>query len=434
MSLRIGKYKKTSTGINVHKLGNIISINEEKQTVFVEPNVTMGQLTATLTPLSCTLPVLPELDDLTVGGLVCGCGVETSSHKFGMFQHMCVEFEVVGADGVVRRAGEKENAELFRAMPWSHGTLGFLVGVELKIVRAKKWVKVVYEPLKGKEEMVRRTVESFGETNTAESKRKNGAERFGEEDFVESLVYSREEAVLMTGTMVDAPGTDGKVNRIGLWYKPWFFTHVAQFLTKGKSIEYIPLRDYYHRHTKSLFWEMQDIVTFGNTFLFRLFFGWLMPPHVAILKRTQTEELRKLYELHHVVQDMLVPARSMAKALDVLHEEFEVYPLWVCPMRIFASDAGFIQPARDGEEMFVDLGVYGVPKSKKFSARACVTRVEEFVRSVEGFQMLYADMFQTREEFRQMFNHTLYDKIRRELGCETAFPEVYDKVCKANRH
>ena len=81
MSLRIGKYKSTSTGITVNHLSNILEVNEAKRTVLVEPNVTMGQLTATLNPLGWTLPVLPELDDLTIGGLVCGVGVETSSHK-----------------------------------------------------------------------------------------------------------------------------------------------------------------------------------------------------------------------------------------------------------------------------------------------------------------------------------------------------------------
>ena len=40
------------------------------------------QITATLNPLGWTLPVVPELDDLTVGGLVCGVGVETSSHRY----------------------------------------------------------------------------------------------------------------------------------------------------------------------------------------------------------------------------------------------------------------------------------------------------------------------------------------------------------------
>ena len=44
-------YKTTMTGIPTHKLGNVIAIDEAKGTVFVEPNVTMGQLTATIMPL-----------------------------------------------------------------------------------------------------------------------------------------------------------------------------------------------------------------------------------------------------------------------------------------------------------------------------------------------------------------------------------------------
>ena len=67
---------------------------EKTMTVRVEPLVTMGQLTATLLPLGWTIPVVPELDDLTVGGLINGFGVETSSHKYGLFQHTCTEFEV----------------------------------------------------------------------------------------------------------------------------------------------------------------------------------------------------------------------------------------------------------------------------------------------------------------------------------------------------
>ena len=38
-----------------------------QQIVRVEPLVTMGQVTALLTSIGWTLPVLPELDDLTVG-------------------------------------------------------------------------------------------------------------------------------------------------------------------------------------------------------------------------------------------------------------------------------------------------------------------------------------------------------------------------------
>jgi hypothetical protein len=42
----------------------------------------------------------------------------------------------------------------------------------------------------------------------------------------------------------------------------------------------------------------------------------------------------------------------------------------------------------------------------------------------DSFQMLYADSYMTKEEFRQMFDHTMYDRLRSQLKCTDAFPEV----------
>ena len=35
---------------------------------------------------------------------------------------------------------------------------------------------------------------------------------------------------------------------------------------------------------------------------------------------------------------MLVPVKDLDQSLDVFHEHFQVYPLWLCPMRIPAWD------------------------------------------------------------------------------------------------
>lgn len=47
--------------------------------------------------------------------------------------------------------------------------------------------------------------------------------------------------------------------------------------------------------------------------------------------------------------------------------------------------------------------------------------------------MMYADTYTTREEFRAMFDHTLYDQMRLKYEAIDAFPEVYDKVCRSAR-
>jgi delta24-sterol reductase len=245
---------------------------------------------------------------------------------------------------------------------WSYGTLGFIVCAELKIIPAKKYVRLEYTP---------------HTSQAAYCQHFEDASRNMANDFVEALVYTRDTAVVMVGNMTDDCEAD-KANPIGRYYKPWFFKHVETYLaTKQGGVEYIPLRDYFHRHTRSIFWELQDIIPFGNNPLFRLLCGWMVPPKISLMKLTETETTRRLYEEHHVVQDMLVPISTLAESIDVFHREFDVYPLWLCPMAVYSTGyeehGGFLHPARnpDGslEEMFVDIGAYGNPQVKKYAGQ-----------------------------------------------------------------
>ena len=42
--------------------------------------------------------------------------------------------------------------------------------------------------------------------------------------------------------------------------------------------------------------------------------------------------------------------------------------------------------------------------------------------------MLYADIFQTRDEFEAMFDHRGYRQLRQKYGAVGAFPEVFEKM------
>ncbi|XP_064445140.1 delta(24)-sterol reductase isoform X2 [Mirounga angustirostris] len=369
VSLRVGKYKKTHKNIMIN-LMDILEVDTKKQIVRVEPLVTMGQVTALLTSIGWTLPVLPELDDLTVGGLIMGTGIESSSHKYGLFQHICTAYELVLADGSFVRCTPSENSDLFYAVPWSCGTLGFLVAAEIRIIPAKKYVRLRFEPVWG--------LEAICDKFTRESQRL-------ENHFVEGLLYSLDEAVIMTGVMTDQAEPS------------------------------------------------KDIIPFGNNPIFRYLFGWMVPPKISLLKLTQGETLRKLYEQHHVVQDMLVPMKCLSQAVHTFHNDIHVYPIWLCPF-ILPSQPGLVHPKGDEAELYVDIGAYGEPRVKHFEARSCMRQLEKFVRSVHGFQMLYADCYMSREEFWEMFDGSLYHRLRERLGCQDAFPEVYDKICKAARH
>ena len=75
--------------------------------------------------------------------------------------------------------------------------------------------------------------------------------------------------------------------QVGWWFKPWFYQHAETCLKKGEFVEYIPTREYYHRHTRCLYWEGKLILPFADQFWFRYLLGWMMPPKVSFLKATQ---------------------------------------------------------------------------------------------------------------------------------------------------
>lgn len=88
----------------------------------------------------------------------------------------------------VDSALQSENSDLFYAVPWSCGTLGFLVAAEIRIIPAKKYVKLSFEPVRG--------LEAICNKFKHESQQQ-------ENHFVEGLLYSLDEAVIMTGVMTD---------------------------------------------------------------------------------------------------------------------------------------------------------------------------------------------------------------------------------------
>lgn len=61
-----------------------------------------------------------------------GFGVETSSHKYGLFQHICEQFEVALPGGVIETCSKTHNEEMFYTIPWSYGTIGFLLSAVIR--------------------------------------------------------------------------------------------------------------------------------------------------------------------------------------------------------------------------------------------------------------------------------------------------------------
>lgn len=411
-------------------LFDILELDEENFAVTVEPMVTVGDITHYLIPKGYTLAVTLEIADATLGGLAMGTGMTTHSHKVGLYHESVVSYTVVLSDGSLVKATQEENTDLYRALPWSHGSLAFLVALTLKIVKIKPYIKMRYIPIEGQQ-------------NYCNAIRKYcGAEKdsFDISDYVEATVFARDKAVVMLGEYSDYDPSL-PVNHVARWYKPWFYKYTETMLQQGEHTELIPLREYLLRHNRAIFWVVESMIPFGNHPLFRLFFGWLLPPKPAFLKFSTTPGVRAYTFTKQVFQDIVLPIKELEKQIDISEKLFDLYPLLIYPCRIYdhgphsgqitLRNRDYIVPGTD-YAMYNDLGVYGVPghinKKKPYNPVRAMRKIEEFTRNVGGWSFLYADIFMARDEFEEMFDLALYERVRRKYHAENAFPHLYDKV------
>ena len=96
---------------------------------------------------------------------------------------------------------------MFYAVPWSHGTLGFLVSAELRIVKASQYVRIHYKPVRGS------SSQQLVDATQRECEN-------SENDFLECLLYSKSTGVIMTGQYSDGceydKVTDCSIRIVGL--------------------------------------------------------------------------------------------------------------------------------------------------------------------------------------------------------------------------
>jgi delta24-sterol reductase len=430
--------------VDLSAFTNILEIDAARMVARVEPLVSVGQVTRVTCPMNLSLAVAPEFDDLTVGGLINSYGISGTSHVYGLFSDTVVAMEVVLADGrVVRATKDNEHSDLFYGVPWSQGTIGLLVSAEIKLVPVKEYMRLTYTPVRG-------TLKEIAQAYTDSFVPRDGDDRAKVPDFVEGMVYSPSEGVMMTGVYATAAEARRKtINRVGWWFKPWFYQYARTALERGEFVEYIPTREYYHRHTRSLYWEGKLIIPFGDQLWFRLLLGWLMPPKISLLKITQGEAIRNYYHDNHVIQDVLVPLHKVGDALEFAHRELEVYPVWLCPHRLHKlvtaamvrPEAGFEEHRRRGDtsyaQMFTDVGFYYAPgpvlRGEEFDGAEAVRRLEQWLIANHGYQAQYAVSELSERDFWRMFDASHYDHCRRKYGAAGTFMSVYYKSKKGKK-
>jgi delta24-sterol reductase len=86
----------------------VLSIDASAMTAQVEGQVLIGDLCRATLPLGLVPAAVPEFPDFTIAGLVCGEGIQSSSHRYGAFSHTILDVEVALGDGSLVRQHAEE--------------------------------------------------------------------------------------------------------------------------------------------------------------------------------------------------------------------------------------------------------------------------------------------------------------------------------------
>lgn len=260
--------KSASQTLIMHDLRSIVSIDTQAMVVRVEPFVTIGEVVKDLDRLGLQLAAAIEMKGATMGGLVLAIGMTTNSHIHGLMHDIVQAYDIVTAKGAhIRVTADGEHADLFRAIAWSHGSLGLLVAIELRIEKAPKYVKLVYRPMHNLDDFV------------AEHTRLLTAET--PPDYLEAQVFGIHQAVIIEGYKTnEKPTRQCPKNDVSRWDKPFFFKHVESMLKlpQGESrSELLPNASFLMRHDRSMCMTLGKILPGANHPVYRKLFGWMLP-------------------------------------------------------------------------------------------------------------------------------------------------------------
>lgn len=126
----------------------------------------------------------------------------------------------------------------------------------------------------------------------------------------------------------------------------------------------------------------------------------------------------------------------------------QVYPIWMCPHRIYKlpvkpqiyPEPGFELHRRQGDtqyaQMYTDIGIYYAPgpilRGEAFDGAEAVRKMENWLIENNGFQPQYAVSELSEKNFWRMFDAELYEQARKKYGAVGTFMSVYYK-CKKGR-
>lgn len=401
--------------LDVTSFNSVLSIDTTTMVADVEGMTTYESLVDAALAKGVLPTVVPELKTITIGGAAAGLGIESSSFRYGLVHESIVEMEILLGDGrIVICTADNEYQDLFFAFPNTYGTLGFALRVKVRLIPAKKHVKLTHLKYEDSREYFE-ALKGLCQKNREE----------GKFAYIDGTIFGPHEMYITLGEFVECAPFVSNYR-----YMQMYFRSIT-----SKKEDYLSTLDYIWRWDADWFW-CSEVFGMQNRWLRFLFGKWMLHSGVYAKlmhffhRHPRLERFLSASKKDHesVIQDVLIPIKEADKFLAFLQKNIPIKPIWICPMQLTASGQLYNFCPLSKDTLYIDFGFWGSLES--LNPPGHFNRlIERQTIELGGLKSLYSSSYYTEEEFWSIYDRELYSSLKVKYDPEQRLSSLYVNCC-----
>jgi FAD/FMN-containing dehydrogenase len=380
--------------VDASELTHVLFVDAEAGLADIEGMATYETIVAETLHHGCMPAVVPELKSITVGGAIAGLGVEATSFRYGLVHETVDEMEIVLPDGRVLVARpDNEHADLFSAFPNSFGSLGYCVRARVRCIPVKPYVRIWRRRFSEPEGLIGELIRLTRE---------------GTQDFLEGVLFARDEGYLCCGEFADAAPYVSDYTLENIFYRS----------IPRRMEDYLTVSDFIWRWDTDWFW-CSKIFGVENALVRRLFgrrrlnsvtYMRLLQLHRRFPVKDWFDRLRG-HTSEPLIHDIPFPEDTAAEFCRWYLDNIPLLPLWLCPIHAPPADRYWpLFPLRPGK-VHVNFGFWGAAPASPRAPWSRNIALKGSVLRLGGLPSLYSYSLLTATEAEQLYDFRSFQTV-----------------------
>ena len=408
--------KKNKEKINLNHFNKVIKIDKDNQTADVEGMTTFENFVDATLKHGFMPAVVPELKTITVGGVISGVGLESSSFRYGFVHETVIEMDILTGKGkIVTATKTNKYKDLFFGLPNTYGSMGYILRARVKLVRIKPYVKMTRMKFSDMNKF-------FSELDRLTKKYKNNLSI----GFIEAFCFSDKEFIISIGEFVGSAPYTSNYKFMNIYYKSM----------RKKKIDYLTIYDYIWRFDADWIWCSHNL-GMENPVL-RFILGKFLLKSKAYWKIMNwnrklgiTKKLDRITQRinESIIQDVEITIDKAPLFLKWYLEEIKITPAMVGPTNVVDKKNPFSFFRLNPNKMNINIGFYDSRRTDHepgYYNKAIERKAREF----KAQKLLYSDSYYTEKEFWDIYDKKTYDKLKTKYDPNDTFKDLYEKCVK----